>query len=222
MPRKPRQIHCDVTFAEPKTPEEAQAGIEAWRRATEILLRIHARIQAQDEAARIETERLVTSPRPPFKCDVRLLVSDFLTVSRLAGVPLDEGDIEVQTLQSPHVRPKRLPLGKRAVYVFCTEWDCLKVGKAGPNSTVRFISQHYNLASANNTLAGSLACCDSVKMATICSGILSPPTKEMVGQWIERNTTRHHFFLDAGQPEHVVSLLETFLHCRLKPLFEGG
>ena len=42
-----------------------------------------------------------------------------------------------------------------------------------------------------------------------------------IESWIENNTTRYHFFVDADVNDLVLSLFEVFAHCRLKPLFEG-
>ena len=42
-----------------------------------------------------------------------------------------------------------------------------------------------------------------------------------IKSWIENNTTRCHFFIDAELDDLVLSLFEVFVQCRLKPLFEG-
>ena len=107
-----------------------------------------------------------------------------------------------------------LPFGKMAVYVFAYGDLTLKVGKAGPNSDARYRSQHYDATRAASTLAGSLLKgADEIGIADL--------NQENVGAWIRANTTRTNFLLarDYGAP--ILTLLESFLQCRLKPVFEG-
>ena len=70
------------------------------------------------------------------------LAKDFITVASLAGIPLSADDLNVESLRAPHHPPSRLPVGKAAVYVFCYDGRALKIGKAGPNSSARYTSQH--------------------------------------------------------------------------------
>jgi hypothetical protein len=42
-----------------------------------------------------------------------------------------------------------------------------------------------------------------------------------VADWIKTHTDRNHFYLDANQSAYLLDLLETFLHGRLRPWFEG-
>jgi hypothetical protein len=146
--------------------------------------------------------------------DTDLLIEDFLKVAALAGVRLSASDVEVETALAPHRPPARLPLGKMAVYVFSHGATTLKVGKAGPNSTARYSSQHYNAASAPSTLASSL-----LKEGGNIG--VSGLSVESAGGWIRANTNRTNFLLriECGIP--VLTLLEAFLQCRLKPKFEG-
>ena len=91
---------------------------------------------------------------------------------------------------------------------------CLKVGKAGPNSQARYVSQHYNPGSSRSNLAKSLLRKgDSL-------GIMGLNDSN-VEAWIKHNTTRLDFLLDKSAGIHVLNLLEAFLQCRLKPAFEG-
>lgn len=99
-----------------------------------------------------------------------------------------------------------------AVYAFWSEGGWLKVGKVGPNSNARYTSQHYLAGSAPSTLAGSL--------------MRSPPTDNgfdpaQAGAWIRERTCRVNILLPAHQPRELLSLLEAFLHLRLRPRFEG-
>jgi hypothetical protein len=140
-------------------------------------------------------------------------IQDFLKVASLAGINLDESVFAVQHLPAPH-RPLGLPLGKMGVYVFTLGETTLKVGKAGPNSDARYRSQHYNPASAASTLAASL-----LKGGENIG--VSGLSQDNVGAWIKANTSRTNFLLSAEVGVPVLSLLESFLQCRLKPVFEG-
>ncbi|MCK4817356.1 hypothetical protein KA005_16420, partial [bacterium] len=42
-----------------------------------------------------------------------------------------------------------------------------------------------------------------------------------VGDWIETHTTRYNIFIGAEFDDFVLSFLESFIQCRLKPIFEG-
>ena len=133
-----------------------------------------------------------------------------------------------EVLSAPHQRPKRLPSGKSGVYVFCTRWRCLKVGKVGPKSAAHFTNQHYSSRSSQSNLAKSLLAYrnglateeDFAAALDFADAVSWSESK--VGDWIAQNTTRIHFLMDASQPRTVVSLLEAFLQCRLKPMFEDG
>lgn len=142
------------------------------------------------------------------------LIKDFLQVAALAGTRLDESSIQVETLNSPHRPPNRLPAGKMAVYVFRYGEIALKVGKAGPNSAARFTSQHYNANSAPSTLAASL-----LKNGAEIG--VSGLTVETAGDWIKKNTDRTNFLINIEYGVPVLTLLEAFMQCRLKPRFEG-
>ena len=133
---------------------------------------------------------------------------DFIEVARLSGISLSPRDIHVEILRAPH-SPSTLPPGKMAVYVFLLGDECLKVGKAGPNSGPRYLFQHYNPDSSRSNLAKSL--------------LKEHPhlTKESVGDWIKNHTDRINFLLDQRVGIPALSLLEVFLQCRLRPRYEG-
>lgn len=142
------------------------------------------------------------------------LITDFIRVASLAGVWLSETDIVAEVLAAPHIPPTSLPPGKMAVYVFSWGDHCLKVGKVGPNSQARYTSQHYNPKSSNSNLAKSILE-DKTKMG------LAHLDEKNVGEWIRRETDRINFLVDQTLGIPVLSLLESFLQCRLKPRFEG-
>lgn len=151
------------------------------------------------------------------------LLAAFLQVAELSHLQLSRSDIRSELLPSPHRRPSRLPKGLQAVYVFFLGDLCLKVGKAGPKTEARFVSQHYG-TNAPSTLAKSLL----LRRDRLAA--LVPPEQRSeldgldegsVGSWIERNTARLHVFLPDTAGPLPLSLLEAFLQCRFSPVFEG-
>ena len=70
------------------------------------------------------------------------LVSDFIQVATVADFPLRRDDIVVESCPAPHARPKSLSSEMMAVYVFCSDTHCLKVGKAGAKTKQRYTYQH--------------------------------------------------------------------------------
>lgn len=148
-----------------------------------------------------------------------ILISDFLGVARLAGLPLTEKDISHQALSCPH-RPVNLPGGHQAVYVFwmpAPSEMVLKVGKVGPNSSARFISQHYSPGSSQSNLSKSL-----LSDLKFWSDLHFPRPDEIhIGEWIKKNTCRDNFYMDSTHGSAALALLEIFLQCRLNPRYEG-
>ena len=142
------------------------------------------------------------------------LANDFRQVAELAGFSLAAGDFCVESFPAPHRPPTRLPAGKMAVYLFGHQGRVLKIGKAGPNSKARYTSQYYSPRAARSTLAASLLTRgDEVGIRGIADST--------VGDWSRHNTDRHNFLLDSGYPIRLLTLLESFLQCRLDPVFEG-
>lgn len=125
---------------------------------------------------------------------------------------LASDDLKVERLSAPHMSPTRLPPGQMAVYAFWGDGAWLKIGKVGPKSNARYTSQHYLAGSAPSTLAASL--------------LASPPkdqsfSPDQVGAWLRERTCRLNILIPATQPRELLSLLEAFLHLRLRPRFEG-
>lgn len=146
--------------------------------------------------------------------EIAELEKEFIKVAGLAGVSLSADDLIVESLCAPHKSPSRLPDGKMAVYVFCHGSRVLKIGRVGPNSKARYTSQHYNPKATGSTLAGSIL------MHGPEIGIHGV-TEADVGDWIRANTDRYNFLLDSGYPNRLLTLLESFLQCKLDPCFEG-
>lgn len=146
--------------------------------------------------------------------DANKLISDFLHAAKLAGLDIKQKDIHIENLPAPHVPPSTLPSGKMAVYVFHWADRCLKVGKVGPKSQARYTSQHYSPKSSNSNLAKSILKDKSVM------GIIEID-EHTVGNWVKQNTDRVNFLIPESFGIPLLSLLEAFLQCRLKPCFEG-
>lgn len=142
------------------------------------------------------------------------ILTDFVRIAKLSGVPVSKRKIMVEILNAPHNSPACLPDGKMAVYAFFLKDECLKVGKVGPNSHARYASQHYSPKSSNSNLAKSLL--NDRKLPQIYR------LKETnISSWIKKNTDRVNFLLDADLNIPVLTLFESFLQCRLNPRFEG-
>ena len=83
-------------------------------------------------------------------------IKDFQQVAALARTEFLADKITIEIAPKPHKAPTVLPAGRMAVYAFFLNGQALKVGKAGPKSSARYTSQHYNPASAMSTLARSI------------------------------------------------------------------
>src|SRR5260370_14021837 len=138
---------------------------------------------------------------------------DFANVGTLAGTECDLSKIRVEILNKPH-KPSGLPTGKMAVYCFFLNGQALKVGITGPNRDARYRSQHYNPNSAGSNLAKSIL--------TYPSKIgIAPLHTNFVGTWIKEHTDRINILLPDSFGRRILSMLETFLHARWKPIYEG-
>jgi hypothetical protein len=146
--------------------------------------------------------------------DVKASVRDFIAVAELAGEPIAWEEIGIECLPASHRPPSRLPAGTRAVYGFWRAGSWLKIGKAGPKSQARYTSQHYNVNSSQSNFGRSLMA--DPELAAIAG---SDPLA--VGEWIRSSTNRVNILLPVARSPELLSLLEAFLHARLRPRFEG-
>lgn len=171
----------------------------------------------------VDDGRLSGHAVAPAPIDIHALAKGFLEVARIAGVRLQESDLDFEVCPAPHDCPTEIPEGKQVVYVFMTGEQCLKVGKAGPKSKARFTTQHYGLH-AKSTLARSILA-NRPQLAGMLADSLrfevESLTEEGVGAWIRKQTSRIHIFLPASLGDAALALLEAFVQCRLNPCFEG-
>jgi hypothetical protein len=141
-------------------------------------------------------------------------LADFQKVAALANTKFTADSITVDIARKPHTSPRKLPDGNMAVYAFFLDGQALKVGKVGPNSNARYTSQHYNPNSAHSNLARSILA-NPAKIEAV--GVNEPN----VGEWIRQHTDRINLLVPDSLGDPMLSLLESFLHVRWEPVFEG-
>ncbi len=139
-------------------------------------------------------------------------IDGFLSALAIAGVTLDRARISIEDLGCPHA-PKGLPSGKMAIYTFKKGKIYLKIGKAGPNSDARFRSHHYNPYRAKSNLAKSLLDDGDMEMYNL--------DEDNIDDWIRQNIRRIDILLDKDAGIFVLNFLESFLHCKFNPKYEG-
>ena len=148
-----------------------------------------------------------------WRADMKNAISDFLIVAELAGDPTSQSEFDIEYLAAPH-HPGRLPAEKIAIYGFWGDGEWLKIGKAGAKSGARYTSHHYDASRSRSTLAGSLVADPNM---VIVPGF----DPQMPGEWIRQRTNRVNILLPATRRLELLSLLEAFLHVRLRPRYEG-
>jgi hypothetical protein len=145
--------------------------------------------------------------------DIEVALVDFRRVVSLSTNSIVELDMKVEFQGAPH-RPSGLPKGKMAVYCFWGDSCWLKIGKVGANSDARYRNQHYLSHSSKSNLAKSILA--DPKMAEKFA-----ISKRNCKDWMLLNLDRCNILVSADQPKSLLSLLEAYLHHRLKPRFEG-
>jgi hypothetical protein len=147
---------------------------------------------------------------------VATALNDFAEEVRIAGGEYDVNKVIIDIRVKPH-RPSGLPLGKIAIYCFFLDGQALKIGLVGPNSDARYRSQHYNENSVSSNVARSIRKHPS-KIGVDPAIFLAIS----VGDWIKTHTDRINILLPARYGKTMLSRLETFLHMRWKPVYEGS
>lgn len=105
-----------------------------------------------------------------------------------------------------------------AIYGFWGDGEWLKIGKAGPNSGARYLSQHYKPGRAISSLPSSLAADMDFRQR---AGFTDVDAIDWVEKWIRGQTSRFNVLVPADRPKALLALLEAFLHARLQPRYEG-
>jgi len=135
-------------------------------------------------------------------------------------------DVEVESLGVPH-KPKSLPKSRQGVYAFQLGKAWLKVGKAGPNSNARWVSQHYKATRSLSNLAWSLfqyahlSSFEHPSLPVTLRDELKPVHPDQIGDWIKQHTARVNFLIKAEVGPSCLSQLERIAQVILKPVFEG-
>ena len=146
--------------------------------------------------------------------DLTNIINDFVKIANLAEIAISRRDIRTECLKAPHVPPCAIPAGSMAVYVFLWDNQCLKVGKVGAKSHARYTAHHYSQSSSQSNLSKSIL--KDKEIVQSCD-----LNEKNVGDWIKKHTDRVNFIIDARYGMPIVTLLEAYLQCRLKPKYEG-
>ena len=133
-------------------------------------------------------------------------------VSARLGQPITATDYYIENLGCPHRKPKNLPKGYGAVYMFAFNGEWLKIGKVNSKSQARFTSQHYSF-NAMSTLSKSLAADKKMQEYGIC--------RETSRAWVEQNTYRINILVKAEIGIAATELIEAMLHYKFRPRSEG-
>lgn len=139
-------------------------------------------------------------------------IEDFIKALAFADITLDSNKVAIDDLGCPHV-PKGLPTGKMAIYTFQKDGRYLKIGKAGPSSDARFRSQHYSPYRAKSNLAKSLLDDKDMTQYNL--------DENNIDDWIKNNIHRIDILVDQDAGIFVLNFLESFLHCKFNPKYEG-
>ena len=115
-----------------------------------------------------------------------------------------------------HERPKPLQSNQRAIYIFFKDDRWLRIGQT--DYSARFTSQHYGVRRARSTLA------KDIRDHGDAFGFSGSDNE--IGNWILGNCGRADLRLpvqgvEPKAGEYFAKLLESYLHYRLQPRFEG-
>lgn len=133
-------------------------------------------------------------------------------VTNVLGKPINKNSYQIIDRGIPH-QPKSMGKGKMAIYIFIYNDKFLKIGKAGPSSNSRFLSQHYNPSSSKSNLAASLLADCNMRNCGI--------NKDNVGEWIKNKCRRIDILLNSDLGIFSLELIEAILHYKYQPVYEG-
>jgi len=145
------------------------------------------------------------------KVEITDAVKDFLCVCALAKTESSAADFEIDYQPAPH-KPKGLPKGKLAIYIFAYDSEMLKIGRAGVKSKSRFTYQHYKFKKEGSNLTKSILTDNNFPVDI---------EESNVGEWIKTNCDRLNVFINENKGLNLLKLLEAFLHQRYFPRYEG-
>lgn len=122
-------------------------------------------------------------------------------------------------------KPTTLQSGMCGVYVFMTDKNCFKVGKAGSKSKARWNSHHYNLDKTTPSTLPKSIIKNKIKFKNFFPAASHPGIDAMdksnVQEWIKKNMSRIEFLFRDNGDSFTLNLLEALAQFHLKPVFEG-
>lgn len=136
-----------------------------------------------------------------------------INLTEILGYKVNPNHIEVEDLGIPHTPPTPTRLKDRsAVYMFFDKnGECLKVGKVGKHSAVRFCYSHYKEANAHRT---------SLVKSLIEDGTIEKGNKFETKNWVSENTRRINIYFSSDCPPFINGLVESAFIYKYKPKYE--
>jgi hypothetical protein len=131
---------------------------------------------------------------------------------RQSEKPVDGVRYIIVDKPAPH-NPDTLPSSKMGICMFWHKGAALKIGRAGPKSNPRFLSQHYNPNSSRSNLAASILLDRSMKHLGI--------TEVNVGDWIKNNCRRIDILFDKDLGIPIIKQIKKALIEKYNPRYEG-
>jgi len=159
--------------------------------------------------------------------ELEAVVASFLAWADSRKLVVCASDLRTQVLMPPHY-PEPLPTGWQGVYTFKLDTAWLKVGKAGPRSNARWVSQHYYPTSSMSNLARSLlryAACSEGTDPRLPAGVkasLRAIDPVEIGDWIRCHTARYNILIPASLGRDLLAELERIAIRVLRAVFEGS
>ena len=142
--------------------------------------------------------------------ELEQVLRDFVRIPSLAEA--EEWRLaDFEFSDAPHQQPAPLSRHGYAVYLFFRGRKWLRIGKTGHSP--RFTSQHYGVDRAGSNFAKDVW---GNREEFNFNG-----NQQEVGDWIKQNCGRANIRLPTQWPERFSLLLESYLHYRLVPRFEG-
>lgn len=121
-------------------------------------------------------------------------------------------EINLKKGSEHHENLKKLPPKTQGVYIFYNESGCFKVGRAGPGSNARWVSNNYSIYTGSSTFAKSL------------QKNMPKHNKNKIQKLIKNNFSRYQLIIPAEESmkdKFSLNLLESLVQYHLEPLFEG-
>lgn len=142
--------------------------------------------------------------------DLNIVLTDFRRIPAIRETAHWQ-DVEFEFCEAPHSRPRPLVQTQQVVYLFFHRDEWLRVGQTSYSQ--RLTSQHYGTKGANSTFGKDIW---NNRQEFGFSG-----SEQDVGAWIMKSCGVATVRMPVGWPKEVGRLLESYLHYRLRPRFEG-